>query len=63
MNGTARASKQRLEQLIEEATVDCYDDEEQVTGLFTMIEEHLALPFKTTILGREAEVVSVDIGE
>jgi hypothetical protein len=53
--GTATASKQRLEQLIAEATVDCYDEEEQATGLYTMIEEHLALPLKTTILGNPAD--------
>ena len=63
MSGTARASEQRLEQLIEDATVDCHDEEEQATGLFTMIEEHLALPFRTTLLGREAEVASVDFGD
>ena len=28
-------SKTALDALIEEATVDCYDEEEQVTGLFT----------------------------
>jgi hypothetical protein len=63
MTGTAVASEQHLEALIEEATVDCYDEEEQTTGLFTMIEEHVALPFRTAILGREAEVVSIDMGE
>lgn len=25
--------------MTEEATVDCYDEDEQVTGLFTMIED------------------------
>jgi hypothetical protein len=29
-----------LEAMIEEATVDAYNDDEQLTGLFTMIEEH-----------------------
>ncbi|WP_249019196.1 hypothetical protein [Conexibacter sp. S30A1] len=32
-----------LDELIEQATVDCYNDSEQVTGLFTTIEEHLAI--------------------
>jgi phosphopantothenate synthetase len=63
MTGTAAANKQHLEQLIEEAIVDCYGEEEQATGLFTMIEENLALPFKTTILGIEADVVSVDLDD
>jgi hypothetical protein len=32
------------EALIEEATVDAYNEDEQLTGLFTMIEEHLTVP-------------------
>jgi hypothetical protein len=63
MTRTIAASKRHLKELVEEATVDCYDEEEQTTGLFTMIEEHVALPFRTAILGREAEVVSIDMGE
>lgn len=62
MAGAAVASTQHLRELIEEATIDCYDEAEQATGLFTMIEENLALPFKTTVLGIKADVVSVDIG-
>ena len=31
--------------------VDCYDEEEQLTGLFTLIEDNLALPFETNMLG------------
>jgi hypothetical protein len=37
--------REYLEALIEEATVDCYDEYEQATGLFTMIEDELDLPF------------------
>jgi hypothetical protein len=47
--------------LIEEATVDCYDDSEQATGLFTMIEEHLAIPFTTRVLEAEVTVERVDL--
>lgn len=50
-----------LDELIEQATVDCYNDSEQVTGLFTMIEEHLALPFTRTILGVPATIARVDV--
>jgi len=49
-----------LEAMIEEATVDAYDDE-QLTGLFTMIEEHLVVPFTTTVLGMEVTVKKVDL--
>ncbi|SCL17566.1 hypothetical protein [Micromonospora inyonensis] len=45
-----------LEAMIEEATVDAYGDDEQLTGLFTMIEEHLAVPFHTIVLGVEVTV-------
>lgn len=61
MTGTAMASKRRLERLIEEAIVDCYGEEEQATGLFTMIEGNLALPFRTAILGVTVDVLSIDM--
>ena len=47
--------------MVEEATVDAYNDEEQITGLFTMLEEHLALPFQTTVLGVTATVTKIDL--
>ena len=37
--------------MIEGATVDCYNESEQLTGLFRMIEEHLEVPFETIVLG------------
>ncbi|WP_434592055.1 hypothetical protein [Streptomyces sp. A5-4] len=52
-----------LETLIEEATVDAYGEEEQLSGLFAMIEENLALPFTTTVLGVEVNVIGVDLAE
>ena len=56
-----RISKGRLEEMIEEATVDCYNESEQVTGWFTMIEENLAVPFETTVLGVQVTVEGVDL--
>ena len=53
--------KANLEALIEEAVVDAYGDEEQTVGFFSMIEEHLALPFSVSILGVEAVVEKVDM--
>ena len=54
-------SKAKLEKLIEEAVVDAYGEEEQVGGFFTMMEEHLALPFSTSILGVDVVVEKVDM--
>jgi hypothetical protein len=53
----------RLEAMVAEATVDCYNEDEQVTGLFTMIEDKLALPFQTAVLGVAVSVVSVDLSD
>ncbi|MFG3404220.1 hypothetical protein [Streptomyces sp. NPDC048142] len=50
-----------LEAMIDEATVDAYGEDEQRTGLFTMLEEYLALPFTTTVLGIEVTVRGVDL--
>jgi len=56
------ARKARLDALVEEAAVDCYNESEQATGLFTMIDdEHLAVPFETTVLGMAVTVDRVDI--
>src|SRR5437667_2081494 len=54
-------SRARLMQLIEEAVLDAYTEEEQVAGFLTMIEEHLALPFSVKILGVDADVEKVDL--
>ena len=53
--------RSQLDALVEEATVDCYDDVEQLTGLYTMIEDNLALPFTTQVLGVEVAVRRVDL--
>src|SRR3974390_1347018 len=54
-------TRAELDALIEEATVDCYNDQEQITGLFTMIDEHLAVPFRTEVLGGQVTVAKVDL--
>ncbi|MGH2842228.1 MAG: calcium-binding protein [Solirubrobacteraceae bacterium] len=54
-------TRAELDKLIEEATVDCYNEQEQITGLFTMIEDHLALPFQTVVLGMPVTVAKVDL--
>ena len=58
-----RLSKARLDELIEEALVDAYDESEQVTGFYTMIQNDLRLPFETQVLGETVSVESIDITE
>ncbi len=56
-------STQRLDKLIEEATVDCHDDSEQLTGFHAMLEEHLDLPFKTKVFGLDVTVEAIELTE
>lgn len=57
----AELSEAELDKLVEQAVVDAYGDDEQMTGFYTMIEDNLALPFTTTVLGVEANVKGVDL--
>ena len=41
-----------LDELVEEAIADAHDEDEQLAGFYTMIEESLALPFTTRVLLR-----------
>lgn len=56
-------SRTRLEELIAEATVDCYNEAEQAIGLFTMLEDHLNVPFETLVLGVTVTVTGVDMSD
>jgi calcium binding protein len=47
--------------MIEEATVDCYNESEQITGWFTMIEDNLAVPFETMVLGVPVTVERIEL--
>lgn len=60
-NTPSRISKSRLIAMIEEATMDAYGESEQATAWYTMLEEHLALPFDTTVLGALVKVVRLDL--
>jgi hypothetical protein len=53
--------EKRFDQMIADATVDCYNEEEQVTGLFTMIQDQLVVPFQTLVLGVGVTVEGVEL--
>jgi hypothetical protein len=50
-----------LDTLIEDATVDAYDEDEQPAGFHAVMEERLAVPFRTTALGVEVTVTKIDL--
>ena len=57
----ASPSDARLDQMIEEAIVDAYDESEQTVGFYTMLEDNLAIPFKTEMLGVEVTVERIEL--
>ena len=58
-----RLSPRQLTALVEEAIIDAYDESEQRVGFLTMLEEHLACPFTTAILGTPVQVERVGFND
>ncbi|PLY13734.1 MAG: hypothetical protein C0631_12970 [Sedimenticola sp.] len=52
-----------LDKLIEAATTDAYNESEQVSGFLTLIDDNLAVPFTTFVLGQTVIVTGVDLTE
>ena len=61
MGKAAKLTAKYLDKLIDEAITDAYNESEQAGGFFAMIEENLALPFVTQVLGQEVTVAKLDI--
>ena len=61
MGKTTKFNAKYLDKLIEEAVTDAYNESEQAGGFFAMIDENLAFPFKTRVLGQEVTVAKLDI--
>ena len=59
----SRSKRAVLDALIAEATVDCYNESECVTGFFTMLEDSITVPFQTVVLGLDVTVTRVDLTE
>jgi hypothetical protein len=57
----AELGKADLDELVEEAIVDAYGEDEQLAGLYTMIEENLVRPFTTMVLGVEVTVEGIKL--
>jgi len=52
--------KSKIEKCIEEATVDCYDEDECYTGFHTMMTDNLSFPFTARVVGEKVLVQTVD---
>jgi hypothetical protein len=49
--------------MIQIATVDCYNESEELTGWFTSIQDIRASPFQTSILGVEVTVRGIALSD
>ncbi|MCL5784629.1 MAG: calcium-binding protein [Patescibacteria group bacterium] len=52
---------EELEELIEEATIDCYGEYEEINGFACTIEDKVEFPFFANIVSEEVEVIGIDI--
>lgn len=50
----------RVEALLEKATVDCYSEEEAFWGVFYSLDEGLNFPLQASALGDAVEVLGLD---
>jgi Calcium binding len=48
-----------LQTLIEEITVDCYNDDEELMGFENAFDEQAAFPCPGTVIGEEVTILSV----
>jgi hypothetical protein len=53
-------SDAELDELIDEATMDAYGEDEQLAGFAVMIGDNLTVPFETRVLGVTVTVKKVD---
>lgn len=52
--------EEKLEELIEEATVDCYDEYESRVGFLTMIQDNVLVPFQAMLHGDRVTISEID---
>lgn len=58
-----KLTQTRLRQLIDEATVDCYREDEQLTGFLTSIESNMPCPFPARVIGEPVSVTGFQWAE
>jgi hypothetical protein len=52
----------RVKELLEEATIDCYDEEEEFSGVLNSLGDNLQFPLQAKLAGDLVEVVDLDEG-
>ncbi len=55
-----KLSDTRYEELLEQATVDCYDEEEEFAGILATLEDVLDYPLHAMLAGESVTVREID---
>jgi len=55
-----KTTEKEIKKMLEEATVDCYGEYEEFTGIFCYLADNMSFPFKAMVLGDEIEVIGLD---
>jgi hypothetical protein len=50
----------RLQELLDQATMDCYDEEEEFGGVLCTLEDNLSFPLQAEAMGDPVEVTGLD---
>jgi len=58
-----RETNRDLDELIDEITVDCYDEDEQLQGFENAFDEHGGLPVSGTVVGERVDIVRIGQGD
>jgi len=56
----SKLSEEELDEMIAEATVDCYDEIEEFMGVLYTLQDSMTFPFKAKALGETVEVIGID---
>jgi hypothetical protein len=54
-----RHADPELDSLIDEITIDCHDEDEQLTAFETAFDQEASFPCPATVIGENVEVLSV----
>ena len=54
------SNEERLRELVDEATVDCYEEEEEFWGMLTALGDELTFPLTATLIGESVLLIGVD---
>ncbi len=55
-----KTSKTKLDKMVEEATVDCYGEEEAFSGILVTVGDNLPYPFEAKVIGEPVQVIGFD---